>query len=62
MKRDDLIYPELSYKIVGCLFEVFKKLGAGHREKYYQNAIKEEFLKQEIKFKEQILVKIGNYC
>ena len=45
-----VIYPELSYKIVGCLFEVFKTVGPNHREKYYQKAIEAEFNKQKIKF------------
>jgi GxxExxY protein len=39
LKRDDLVYPELSYKIVGALFEVFRKIGSGYKEKYYQNAV-----------------------
>jgi len=54
----ELIYPELSYKIVGCLFEVYKNIGPNHRERYYQNALKEEFLKRKIKFQEQFPIKI----
>jgi len=38
-----LIYPELSYQIVGVLFEVYNKLKYGHREKIYQKAIAEIF-------------------
>jgi len=38
-KRDDLIYPELSYKINGILFDVYNELGPGHKEKYYQAAV-----------------------
>jgi len=34
--RDDLIYPELSFKIVGCAFDVFNSIGFGHLEKVYQ--------------------------
>jgi GxxExxY protein len=34
-----LVYPELSYKIVGILFEVHNKLGGGYQEKSYQKAI-----------------------
>ena len=36
LKRNYLVYPELSYKIIGCAFEVFNELGFGHAEKYYQ--------------------------
>jgi len=56
LKRQDLLYPELSYKINGILFEVFRQLGGGHREKYYQLAIKEALEKEGIKFKEQFYV------
>lgn len=38
-KCADLIYPELSYKIIGILFEVHNKLGAKYQEKHYQRAI-----------------------
>jgi len=34
----DIIYKELSYKICGLAFEVYKKLGYGHKEKVYGNA------------------------
>lgn len=54
----EIVYPELSYKIVGCLFEVYKNLGSNHREKYYQKALKEEFIKENIKFSEQFPVAI----
>src|SRR4030042_3218857 len=54
IKREDLLYPELSYKIVGCAFDIYNELGGGHLEKYYQNALREAFLKNNIKFQEQI--------
>lgn len=67
-KQSKLIYPELSYKIVGVLFEVHTKLGGHYQEKYYQRAValslreKGLFFKKEISvdlsFKEQ---KIGKY-
>jgi hypothetical protein len=27
---EDLIYPDLSFKIVGAVFEVYNKIGYGH--------------------------------
>ncbi|MCF7979468.1 MAG: GxxExxY protein [Chromatiaceae bacterium] len=30
---------ELTYRIRGCVFEVFRELGAGYLEKVYQNAL-----------------------
>jgi len=56
LRRNDLLYPELSYKINGVLFEVFKQLGGGHREKYYQNAVSLGLKKVGLKFKEQFYV------
>lgn len=52
--RTDLLYPELSYKIIGALFEVFNKLGPGYLEKYYQNAIAVSLKESGLKFKEQV--------
>ncbi len=33
--KKDFLYPDLTYKINGVLFDVFKELGGGHLEKYY---------------------------
>ncbi|HPN96622.1 MAG TPA: GxxExxY protein [Candidatus Moranbacteria bacterium] len=48
-----LIYPDLSYKIVGILFGVYNAIGSGYQEKHYQRAVKKEFLENDIKFTEQ---------
>jgi GxxExxY protein len=49
-----LIYPELSYKIVGILFRVYNQVGGGYQERYYQRAIKREFFTNGIPFLEQV--------
>lgn len=54
LKRKDLVYSELSYTIIGILFEVYNNLGPGHKEKYYQNAIAVAFKPAGISFKQQI--------
>lgn len=54
LKRDDLLYPELSYQIIGILFEVYNELGYGYREKYYENAIEEELRRVKIQYKKQL--------
>jgi len=56
LKRQDLIYPELSYEIIGSLFEVYNQLGSGHYEDYYQKALAVEFKKRSILFKEEVYV------
>ena len=53
-KRIDLVYPELSYKIVGCLYEVWNVLGPGHSELTYQKATATMFRKENIRYVEQL--------
>jgi GxxExxY protein len=50
----ELIYPELSYKIVGILFGVYNQVGGGYQEKYYQRALKRELFTNGIPFLEQV--------
>lgn len=54
LKRADLIYPELSYKIVGCAFSVHNNIGGGYLEKYYQRALGQAFKEASIQFSEQV--------
>lgn len=42
MIQNNLIYPELSYKIIKASFNVFNELGWGHKEIYYQRAFLKE--------------------
>jgi len=35
VKKDIVIYPELSFQIVGCAFELMKEIGSGHKESVY---------------------------
>lgn len=58
LKRKDLLYPELSYKIIGILFEIHNSLGYGYKEKYYQNAISCSFKQCKLSFKEQVPARI----
>ncbi|MCL5795812.1 MAG: GxxExxY protein [Patescibacteria group bacterium] len=53
-----LIYPELSYKIVGVLYETYNELGFGYQEKYYQRAIKIRFEKYKIKFSKENMTRL----
>jgi len=67
-RKSKIVYPELSYKIVGILFEVYNQLGSGHQEKYYQRAIEVAFKENNFVFKRQLPLdinfknnKIGKY-
>ena len=55
---DKVIYKDLSYNIVGSIFEVFKELGYGFKERYYEDAIAKEFNKRNIKYIRQIPYKL----
>ena len=57
-----LIYPELSFKLMGALFKVQNKLGSSYQEKYYQRAIATELKEQNIPFirEKEIILGYGN--
>ena len=49
-----MVYPDLSYKVVGILFDVYNELGFGFSESHYQKAISLALIEKNIKFKEQV--------
>lgn len=51
-----LVYPELSYKIVGILFEVHNKLGGSYQEKYYQRAVAAVLVREKLRFEGELAV------
>jgi len=53
IRNPDLLYPELSYKIVGAIFAVWKELGPAFKESVYQKALEREFAKQNISCESQ---------
>jgi len=67
MKNEHVVFPELSYKIIGVAFTVFNKLGWGLKEKEYQKALALEFKNSYLHFDEQVFIpityntRIGNY-
>lgn len=54
VRRNDLLHPELSYKIIGVLFEVFNELGYQYQEKYYQRAVSKGLRGLPVPFREQV--------
>ncbi len=59
LRKEDVVYPELSYKIIGILFEVWNTLGSNHKEKFYQKAAADDFSRAGLKSEEQLPVKIS---
>ena len=53
-QRAKLVYPELSYEIVGLLFEVHNELGPGHKEKIYERALCEALDEKKVKYESQV--------
>jgi len=51
--REEYIYKDLTYKIIGCLYEVHKELGSGHKEIIYHKALALEFDNRNIPFNEE---------
>lgn len=44
LRRDDLIFSEQTYQIIGVLFKVFKEFGYGYHEKHYYRVIYQKLL------------------
>jgi GxxExxY protein len=54
LRKTDLIYPELSYAILGCAFDVHNQIGPGQLEKTYQKAFRAAFASRNIPVQEQV--------
>jgi len=66
-KCENLIYPELSYKLLGIAYSVHNKLGGGLREKTYENAMQIAFENEKVGYLKQANlpiryanIKVGN--
>lgn len=53
-KQKELVHKELSYKIVGVLYEVYNELGPGLSERTYQKAVAMGLKIAGLKFEEQL--------
>ena len=54
VRRNDLVYPEFSYEIIGYAYEVWDELGPGHLEKIYQKSLAIVLRAKNRKFQEQV--------
>lgn len=58
IRNKALLYPELSYKTQGAIYNVANKYGNGLKEKIYQKALAEELKKAGLQFVEQKRINI----
>lgn len=58
-QSNKILYKELSYEIVGALFDAFKSLGSNYQERYCQRAVEIFLIKRKIPFKREVSVKIA---
>lgn len=58
VREDKVLYPELSYKIVGVLFDIFNELGGGYREKRYEESVAVRFRESGIMFARQAYIPV----
>lgn len=54
----EILYKELSYKVVGAAISVRKRFGLGHKEQIYQKAFEEELERQNIGYVREPSLKI----
>ena len=66
--KKELIYKDLSYRIVGLAMQVHRELGPGFLEKVYENALMVLFRNEQIQAEQQSPIKVffqneivGNY-
>lgn len=54
----DIVYPELSYRVMGVLFKVHRALGNQQQEKHYQRAIELGLKELDIHFEREKMIGI----
>lgn len=54
----ELLYPELSYELMGVLFEVHNKLGTKYQEKHYQRAVETKLRALNIPYKREVKMEV----
>ena len=53
-----MIYKELSYLLVGILFDIYNELGYGYQEKHYERAIGKELARRKVPYKCQLCCRL----
>ena len=53
-----LLYKDLTYKLIGCFYDVYNDLGPAHKEQIYQEALKVAFQDLRIPYKDTPRIKM----
>ena len=56
IENQKVIFPELSYQVIGAAFHVFNELGWGLTEKDYQKALAHECTEAKIRFRREVYI------
>lgn len=54
----EIIYKELSYEVIGAMYEAYNNLGFGYREKVFHRAFAKELDVKHLKYKQEVPLKI----
>ena len=54
----NLLFEDLTYRIIGCAIEVHKYLGPGFLESVYEDALCYEFTKEKLPFERQVFLDV----
>ncbi len=57
-KKEKYIYKNLTYKIIGCCYEIHKELGCVHKENIYHKALSLELINSNISFLDEQSIKV----
>lgn len=55
----ELLYPDLSYQLMGVLYEVHNKLGTKYLEKHYQRAIETKLKLMKIPYQREAKIEVN---
>jgi len=56
IKKIDLLYEDLTYKIRGILFEVHRELGRFAKEKQFADLLEKKFIERSVKYKRELRI------
>ncbi|MFA5271782.1 MAG: GxxExxY protein [Candidatus Omnitrophota bacterium] len=56
--KEDFLYKDLSYTLIGCFYAVYNELGPAHKEQIYHEALKVIFPDKNVKYEDKKRIKI----